>query len=60
MRDLKVLENKLVTVNQALAELYEMANKNHTCIYNAEIAKLLRERDNLYININQEKQKRGV
>ena len=60
MRDLKVLENKLTTVNQALTELYEMANKNHTSIYNAEINKLLRERDNLYININQEKQKRGV
>lgn len=60
MRDLKVLENKLVAVNQALAELYAMANKNHTSIYNAEIGKLLRERHNLYININQEKQKRGV
>jgi hypothetical protein len=59
MRDLKTLEKQLAEVKEELHELYKMCReKKSNAPYVATINKQLRRAHNLYININQEKQRR--
>ena len=60
MRDLKTLEAQLAEVHRELWEMYITREMKKTSrLYVTEINELKKRERNLYVNINQERQRKG-